>query len=315
MTKSTKKRSSKKSLLDEYLLKTQKEINESAIKTLKPINENADLISIDDTIHSTLLVLSADLLGGNHETAVGVAASYKITGITTKSIQCGEIPPINILDIGKAIPIVQNLFASIPLINSAIGSYIECIGKNMSAQCNETSFNYGVAMNIGANLVNSQKSPILRNIGINIGNIIQNIDKEENYKNTNELIKQLPNNKYRKRLSEYVKIIYTEKNTIDKTKSSLKKEEKETTKKPEVKVHTPETNTSGTLNIDVIGTKEDFEKAIQEISEKIPEISNTITFCTDDGDEIPKKKKESKPNQTPKKPISDKIKFATGENE
>ena len=326
MTK-TKSSLKKRTLLDEYISKTHKEINENASKTLKSFSKDGDMISIDDSIHSVLIVWANDILNGNHETAVGMAASYKIAGITTKSVQCGEIPPLNFMDIGKAIPIAQSLFASLPLINSAIGSYIECIGKNMNAQCNESSFNYGVAMNIGANFANSSKASTLRIIGINIGNIMQCIDKEENYKTVNELIRQLPNNKYRKRLSEYVKSIYLEHTSIsdslnppispqtkphhintnhvtsnhDKTKSSLKKNK--ATKQKE----------SDTINIGITSTKEDFEKAIKEISEKIPETS--VTFCTEDDTEIANKNKKQKSKIVPKETATDEIKFATSGDE
>jgi len=313
----------KKNQLQEYIFHVQKEINDNAIKTLKPLYTDADIISIDDNIHPVLMVMASDILGGNHNTIIGMAASYKITGITVKSMQCGETPPINIMDIGKTIPIVQGLFASIPLINSAVGSYIECIGKNMNAQCNESSFNYGVAMNIGANFANSSKASTLRIIGINIGNIMQCIDKEENYKTVNELIRQLPNNKYRKRLSEYVKSIYLEHTSIsdslnppispqtkphhintnhvtsnhDKTKSSLKKNKA--------------TKQKDTINIGVTGTKEDFEKAIKEISEKVPEAS--VTFCTEDDTETVKKNKERKSKTIPKEKETNEITFNTGD--
>lgn len=298
MTK--RKSSQKKNLLSEYIFKTQKEINDNAIKTLKPLYDNADMISIDDSIHSVLLILAGDILSGNHETLVGIASSYKITGITVKSMQCGETPPINIFDIGKVIPIVQGLFASMPLINSAVGSYIECIGKNMNAQCNEISFNYGVAMNIGANYASPQKSSTLRSIGINIGNIIQCIDIEDNYKQFLILVKTLPNNKYTKRLKEYVESIMPKKTiptTISSPKegSSLKKEE---------------TKELDTIKIGVIGTKEDFENAIKDISEKIPELN--IKFSTEDDTEIVKKNKERKTKYIPKE-TTEEIKFVGDE--
>jgi len=308
MTK-TKSSLKKRTLLDEYISKTHKEINENASKTLKSFSKDGDMISIDDSIHSVLIVWANDILNGNHETAVGMAASYKIAGITTKSVQCGEIPPLNFMDIGKAIPIAQSLFASLPLINSAIGSYIECIGKNMNAQCNESSFNYGVAMNIGANFANSSKASTLRIIGINIGNILQNIDIDDNYKQFLLSVKTLPNNKYTKRLKEYVTSILPKKTIpskipdtmlpFPKKKSSLKKDK--ATKQKE----------SDTINIDVTSTKEDFEKAIKQISEKVPEAS--VTFCTEDDTETVKKNKERKSKTIPKEKETNEITFNTGD--
>ncbi len=296
----TKPTKPKKDLLSEYIIKVQKEINENATTTLKPFNKDADLISVDDSLHSVLLVLSIDLLGGNHETAIGMAASYKITGIATKSIQCGELPQANIFDIGKLLPLAQNVFSALPLINSAIGSYIECIGKNMNAQCNEVSFGYGVAMNIGANYVNPAKAPTLRQIGINIGNIIQCIDIDDNYKQFLSSVKTLPQNKFTKRLKEYVESILPKKTTtttIPKGKSSLKKEE---------------SKDSDTLKIGVTGTKEDFDKAMKEISEKLPEV--VVKFSTEDDTEIVNKNKERKAKIIQKE-IPEEIKFATRDGE
>lgn len=299
----------KKNQLQEYIYHVQKEINDNATKTLKPLYTDADMISIDDNIHPVLMVMASDILGGNHDTIIGMAASYKITGITVKSMQCGETPPINIMDIGKTIPIVQGLFASIPLINSAVGSYIECIGKNMNAQCNEISFNYGVAMNIGSNFANPDKSSVLRSIGINIGNIIQCIDVDDNYKQFLLSVKTLPNNRYTKRLKEYVASILPKKTIpskipdtmlpFPKKKSSLKKDK--ATKQKE----------SDTINIDVTSTKEDFEKAIKQISEKVPEV-DTVTFCTEDDTEIANKNKKQKSKTIPKEPTNE-ITFNTGD--
>ena len=299
----------KKNQLQEYIYHVQKEINDNATKTLKPLYTDADMISIDDNIHPVLMVMASDILGGNHDTIIGMAASYKITGITVKSMQCGETPPINIMDIGKTIPIVQGLFASIPLINSAVGSYIECIGKNMNAQCNEISFNYGVAMNIGSNFANPGKSSVLRSIGINIGNITQCIDIDDNYKQFLLSVKTLPNNKYTKRLKEYVTSILPKKTIpskipdtmlpFPKKKSSLKKDK--ATKQKE----------SDTINIDVTSTKEDFEKAIKQISEKVPEAS--VTFCAEDDTETVKKNKERKSKTIPKEKETNEITFNTGD--
>lgn len=298
-TKSTKQ---KKDLLSEYIIKTSKEINENATTTLKPFNKDADLISIDDSLHSILLVLSIDILGGNHETAVGMAASYKITGIASKSVQCGELPQANIFDIGKLLPLAQNIFSSLPLINSAVGSYIECIGKNMNAQCNDVSFGYGVAMNIGGNYGNPKHAPTLRSIGINIGNIIQCIDVDENYKQFITSVKTLPQNRYTKRLKEYVESILPKKTiitTIPKGKSSQKKEEQKD---------------SDTIKIGVTGTKEDFDNAMKEISEKLPDV--TVKFSTEDDTEIVNKIKERKAKEkTISKEHTDEIKFATKEDE
>jgi len=314
MTK-TKSSLKKRTLLDEYISKTHKEINENASKTLKSFSKDGDMISIDDSIHSVLIVWANDILNGNHETAVGMAASYKIAGITTKSVQCGEIPPLNFMDIGKAIPIAQSLFASLPLINSAIGSYIECIGKNMNAQCNESSFNYGVAMNIGANFANSSKASTLRIIGINIGNILQNIDVDDNYKQFLLSVKTLPNNRYTKRLKEYVTSILPKKtipskipetSPTTKTKSSLKND-----KATKQSLSNNSKKQKDTINIGVTGTKEDFEKAIKEISEKVPEAS--VTFCTEDDTETVKKNKERKSKTIPKEKETNEITFNTGD--
>lgn len=261
MSKQTKRKSSqKKNLLEDYITKTHKEINDSAIKTLKPLNKDADIITIDDNIQPVLMVLSSDILSGSHDTIVGMAASYKITGLTTKSIQCGEVPKANIFDIGTIIPLVQSVMSSMPLINSAIGSYIECLGKNMVMQCNEISFNYGVAMNIGANFANPTKAPVLRNIGILIGNISQNIDVDENHKQFLSLVKTLPNNKYTKRLKEYVESIKSKEPKI---------EERSSPEKEEV--------------IQPTNTKDEFEEAIKKATETTKEEPKIdIKFTTDD---------------------------------
>lgn len=303
-------RVNKKTQLEIYLEKTHDEINNRAIETLKSLYKDGDMISIDDSIHPVLLLLSNQILGGNHETAVGMAASYKIAGLTTKSIQCGEIPAINIFDIGKALPLIQNIFSSLPLINSAVGSYIECIGKNMNAQCNEVSFNYGVAMNIGANCINTTKAPTLRSIGINIGNIIQCIDIDENHKQFLTSVKTLPQNKFTKRLKEYVESILPKKTVpskipetplpIPKGRSSLKKEEQKD---------------SDTLKIGVTGTKEDFDNAMKEISEKLPKL-NVVKFSVEDDTAIVNKTKERKTKEKiiPKE-STDEIRFATNNEE
>ena len=68
---------------------------------------------------------------------------------------------------------------------------------------------------------------------------------------------------------------------------------------------------SDTINIGVTGTKEDFEKAIKEISEKAP-VVDTVTFCTEDDTEITKKNKDRKTKYISKEPI-DTIKFAGDE--
>ena len=311
----TKKKSSqtKKNQLQEYIFHVQKEINDNATKTLKPLYTDADMISIDDNIHPVLMVMASDILSGNHDTIIGMAASYKITGITVKSMQCGETPPINIMDIGKTIPIVQGLFASIPLINSAVGSYIECIGKNMNAQCNEISFNYGVAMNIGSNFANPGKSSVLRSIGINIGNITQCIDIDDNYKQFLLSVKTLPNNRYTKRLKEYVTSILPKKTILSKIpETSSTTKEKSSLKKDKATKQSLSNSKKqkDTINIGVTGTKEDFEKAIKEISEKIPETS--VTFCAEDDTEIANKNKEKKTKYILKEP-TDTIKFAGDE--
>lgn len=304
----TKSIKQKKDLLLEYLIKTQKEINENAITTLKPFNKDADLISVDDSLHSILLVLSVDILGGNHETAVGMAASYKITCLATKSVQCGELPQANIFDIGKLLPLAQNIFSSLPLINSAVGSYIECIGKNMNAQCNEVSFGYGVAMNIGGNYGNSKHASTLRSIGINIGNIIQCIDIDENYKQFLISVKILPNNKYTKRLKEYVESILPKKTTLSKIPNTMLPipKEKSSLKKKE------ESKDVDTLKIGVTGTKEDFDNAMKEIS-KIPELAD-IKFSAEDDTEIVNKTKERKTKEKiiPKE-STEEIKFNIGD--
>jgi len=312
-----KNKVNKKTQLEIYLEKTHSEINNRAIETLKSLYKDADMISIDDSIHPVLIILANDILSGNHDTAVGMAVSYKIAGIATKSIQCGETPTINIFDIGKALPLIQNIFSALPLINSAVGSYIECIGKNMNAQCNEISFNYGVAMNIGANNINTTKSPTLRSIGINIGNIIQCIDVDDNYKQFLLSVKTLPNNRYTKRLKEYVVSILPKKTIpskipdtilpIPKEKSSLKND-----KATKQSLSNNSKKQKDTINIGVTGTKEDFEKAIKEISEKIPETS--VTFCTEDDTEITKNKKQ-KSKIVPKETATDEIKFTTSGDE
>jgi len=161
-------------------------------------------------------------------------------------------------------------------------------------------------MNIGSNFANPDKSSVLRSIGINIGNIIQCIDVDDNYKQFLISVKTLPNNRYTKRLKEYVASILPKKTTlskipdtmlpIPKVKSSLKKDK----------------STKDSVQIGVTGTKEDFEKAIKEISEKVPE---AVTFCAEDDIEISAKNKKQKSKTISKETATNTIKFATSGDE
>lgn len=291
----------KKSLILEYILKTHNEINLSASKTLKPIYKDTDVLTIDDGIQPVLIVLANDILNGEHQKAVDTAASYKLSALAMKSIQCGEVG-VGIPDIGALLPVIQGLMSSIPLITSAAGSFMECIGKNINVQCDERVFPYGLAMNIGANLANTQKASILQSIGICIGNIIYNINTEKNYKNSALLVKTLPSNKYRKRLSEYIKSIYEE--TTKQIPSKKKIEERSSLKEEE----------SNTIKIGVIGTKENLNKAIEDI--KNEPLLNGIKFSVeDDGDIIKKTTEQKKKVEEVKIDTNNEIKFATQDGE
>lgn len=311
----TKERSSlkKKNLLQKYISRTHNEINLSASKTLKPIYKDTDVLSIDDGIQPILIVLANDILNGEHQKAVDTAASYKISALAMKSIQCGEVG-VGIPDIGALLPVLQGLMSSIPLITSAAGSFMECIGKNINVQCDERVFPYGLAMNIGANLSNTSHASTLQSIGICIGNILHDINKEDNYKNFAFLVKTLPPNRFRKRLSEYVKSIYDEpisdssnQHTPSQNKTNHIKANQITSKTTEERSSLKEEEMNA-IKIGVIGTRENLNKAIEEI--KNDPLLNEIKFSVEDDSAIAEKVKvQKKKVKEVKIETNDEIKF------
>lgn len=198
----------KKTKLESYLDNINNEINERAIKLAKPITEETDIIKIDNDIKPLLLVISSDVLGEEHGKAVENAAIYKIVVLGIKAYNTGQIQFPQNIDINSLPGVLQNVASLLPSLTGCVGSLIECMGKNMKQQTNDTIFQYGLAAHIGAS--NSPKSPIMQELGISMGNLDNNINKEVSYQKFKELVKSLPNNKYRKRLIELAEKLYKE---------------------------------------------------------------------------------------------------------
>ena len=222
----------KKNQLEQYLKKTHSEINQKAVSLLKGITTETDIVAIDEDIKPILVVISSDIIGGSHQTAIDNAALLKLSVLGIKAYNAGQIQFPQNIDINSLPGVLQNIASLIPSLTGCVGSLIECMGKNMKQQTNDTIFQYGLAAHIGTS--NSPKSTALQEIGIQIGNLDNNINKEASYQKFKELIKSLPNNKYRKRLVELAEKLYNE---INAEKPASIKEDKEDKKnnKTEVK--------------------------------------------------------------------------------
>lgn len=202
----------KKNQLEVYTDKVFSEINKKAIASLKGITTETDIISIDNDIKPILVVLSSDIIGNPHQAAIDNAALLKISVLGIKAYNTGQVQLPGNMDLNSLPNILQNIASLLPSLTGCIGSFVECFGKNMKQQTNDTVFQYGLAMHIGAS--NSPKQQTMQEIGVQIGNIDNNIDKEASYHTFNELVKSLPNNKYKKRLVELVNKLYKEEKEV-----------------------------------------------------------------------------------------------------
>lgn len=190
--------------VDEYIAKTHSEINNKLVSTFNGVIPEISVITIDDDIKPVLLVLSNDVCGGNHEQGVDNAVIFKCCNFAVKAMREGSISPTSGFDLTGMIGIMHHAILMMPSVANTIGSFMECFGKNIKQGSEDTIFQYGLAMFTGANLTSSDKSPQLQLIGISIGKIIEGTNKKENQVLVKPLVKNLPNNKYRKRLEELV---------------------------------------------------------------------------------------------------------------
>lgn len=219
----------KKNQLEQYLKKTHSEINDKAVSSLKGITTETDIVAIDEDLKPILVVLSSDILNNSHQTAIDNAALLKLSVLGIKAYNAGQIQFPQNMDIGSLPTVLQSVATLVPSLTGCVGSLIECMGKNIKQQTNDTIFQYGLAAHIGAS--NSPKSITLQEIGIQIGNLDNNINKEASYQKFKELVKSLPNNKYRKRLIELADKLYKEgKEERTVNKETIKKEDKEDSK-------------------------------------------------------------------------------------
>lgn len=229
---SKKKSSQKKNLLEEYITKTNAEINEKAISSLKPIYKDADILTIDDNIKPLLLVLSSDITGGNHNQAIEQAAILKVSLLSISAIQIGESPKPAIPDINSILPMIQGTLTMLPSIVNCTGSLIECIGKNITQGRDDTLFQYGLAMNTGARIGNMDKAHTLQEIGVCVGCIDMDRDKQTQYQKFSSLVKTLPRNKFTKRLKELVDLMMR---PADTNNTATTNTEKESSQKEEIR--------------------------------------------------------------------------------
>jgi len=197
----------KKSQLDTYLTKTHNEINNCAEDIVcKVVPElEPSVVRIDDDIRPVLTVLFSDIFGGSHETGVTSAGTVKCIMLAMKASQEGCLPePIPVPDIMSVLPALGTAF------NTAIAtmsSLTECLGKNISRCDDADVFQYGWCSHLGC--VGHLMSGIAYDIGICIGNICNDKQPDRNYKTASELIKKLPNSRYKKRLIELINRLYT----------------------------------------------------------------------------------------------------------
>lgn len=205
-----KKSKPKKTELEKYLNKTHEEINNRAITSAKNLSKTIDLniLTLDDSIKPILTVLCSDCLEGNHDNAINNAALLKTTLLGIDSLQAGLPSQIPAFDLNSLSSLVQNIS---PILNMAfmnIGSILECCGKNIINPSSDTVFQYGYACKVGS--AGHIKSDTCQEIGICIGKILHEQNKESQYNKAIDLVKTLHNNRHRKRFIELITKTYNE---------------------------------------------------------------------------------------------------------
>lgn len=320
----------KKNLLQEYIESTNSEINErilSSVSKLLPTDkDNIELIaSVDNDIKPLLVVLISDTLNGNHEKAINNAALYKCKSLFGKGIESGAmqpgIPNINIFDVNSITHVIQNIPSILDLMNTSIGSLVECYGRNMNQGYPQEVLEYSIACTTGANCSNNTID--VRDLGICIGKLYTGKKNEDEYNKFLKLIKKLPNNKHRKRLQELVKSVYE---SSDELISDVSPQIKPNHTKSNQDISSQTTSIQTTSNNkeksslkELLDESNSLSDKIMEQCDKIKDVldEERITFIVEDDTNIVEQNKRRKSNTKELKTnVSDtETRFATEGNE
>lgn len=221
-TKSKKKSSPKKVkvTLDRYLSETNQEINIRASNIITKITPEFDInvLSIDNDIRPFLVVLSSDLLNNDKELAYNNAAIMKTIILGLKATQENISIPSS-LPVPDMFTLIASLGPGITSLAGITSSTIECTLKNLTRGDESNIFQYGLCLHIGS--AGNINNGLMYDIGILIGNIQTNKYPDDNYTKLKELLKKLPDNKYKKLFYEYTEHIYNETKGIISTKTNI----------------------------------------------------------------------------------------------